>query len=133
MEVAEIKESRYVDRIAKLGFLKDAGLELSTLPDTKIADKPAAGVLVKSPGHKDVKLYFDKVSSLLTKIEHAAIDLLSGREVLEELVLSDYQDHDGLKYAMHSTMYRDGKKIMDGKVTLVEFVDKLDEKVFARP
>jgi hypothetical protein len=132
-EAAQIQESRYVDQIVKLGFLKDAALELSALPETKIADKPALGVLVKSAGHKDVKLFFDKESSLLVKVEHPTLDLLSGKEVTEELVLSDYQDKDGLKYAMKSELWRDGKKIMDGKVTKLEFVDKIDEKVFARP
>jgi len=132
-EVAEIEESRYVDQIAKLGFLKDAAKELASLPEQKIADKPAVGVLVKSQGHKDVKLYFDKESGLLTKIEHSSRDLLSGKDVLEELVLSDYQDQDGLRYAMRSTLLRDGKKIMDGKVTKLEFDAKLDEATFARP
>lgn len=132
-EIAEIQESRHVDNIAKLGFLKDPKIELSALAETKLADKPALGVLVKSQGHRDVKLYFDKESSLLVKVEHLSLDLLSGKEVMEELVLSDYQDKDGLKYAMKSALYRDGKKIMDGKVTELEFVDKMDEKIFARP
>jgi hypothetical protein len=132
-EVAEIQESRHVDKIAKLGFLKDDTIELVSLPESKIADKAAAGVVVKSKGHKDVKLYFDKESGLLVKVEHISLDLLSGKEVLEELVLSDYQDKDGLKYAMKSTLQRDGKKIMDGKVTELEFVDKMDQAIFARP
>lgn len=132
-EVAEIQESRHVDKIAKLGFLKDDTVELASLPESKIADKEAVGVVVKSKGHKDVKLYFDKESGLLLKVEHSSLDLLSGKEVLEELLLSDYQDKDGLKYAMKSTLMRDGKKIMDGKVTELEFVDKMDQATFARP
>ena len=78
-----------------------------------------------------MKLFFDKETGLLAKIEHPAVDLLSGKEVAEELVLSDYEDKDGLKYAMRSTLYRDGKKIMDGKVTKLEFVEKLDAAIFA--
>lgn len=132
-EVAEIQESRHVDKIAKLGFLKDDTVELVSLPESKFADKAAAGVLVKSKGHKDVKLYFDKENGLLVKVEHISLDLLSGKEVLQELVLSDYQDKDGLKYAMQSTLLRDGKKIMDGKVTELELVDKMDQAIFARP
>ncbi len=132
-EVAEIQESRYVDRLAKLSFLRDDAIELTTLAESKIGDKPALGILAKSQGRRDVKLYFDKESGLLAKVEHPALDLLSGKEVAEELVLSDYQDKDGLKYAMRSALYRDGKKIMDGKVTELKFVDKLDQAIFARP
>jgi hypothetical protein len=132
-EAAEVDESRHVDQIAKLGFLKDSAIELSALPEAKISDKPAAGVVIKLKGHKDVKLYFDKETNLLVKIQHPALDLLSGKEVTEELVLSDYQDKDGLKYAMKSELWRDGQKIMEGKVTKLEFVDKMDEKIFARP
>ena len=131
-EAAEIQESRHVDQIARLGFLKDTALTLSALPEAKIADKPAMRVLVKSTGHRDVKLYFDKESNLLVKVEHPTLDLLSGKEVTEELVLSDYQDKDGLKYAMKSELWRDGQKIMAGKVTKLEFVE-IDEKIFARP
>ena len=132
-EVAEIQESRYVDRLAKLGFLKDDAITLTTLPESKIGDKPALSILATSPGHRNVKLYFDKTTGLLSKVEHPALDLLSRKEVMEELVLSDYQDKDGLKYAMRSTVYRDGKKIMDGKVTELKFVDKLDQAIFAKP
>jgi len=132
-EVAEIQESRYVDRLAKLGFLKDDAIALATLPESKIGDKPALGILATSQGRRNVKLYFDKATGLLSKVEHPALDLLSGKEVMEELVLSDYQDKDGLKYAMRSTIYRDGKKIMDGKVTELKLVDTLDRAIFARP
>lgn len=52
---------------------------------------------------------------------------------MKELALSNYQDKDGLKYAMRSSLYRDGKKIMDGKVTELEFVDQLDQAIFAKP
>lgn len=49
-EVAEIQESRYVDRLAKLGFLKDDAISLTPLAESKIGEKPALGVLAEVPG-----------------------------------------------------------------------------------
>jgi hypothetical protein len=131
--LAEMKEQKYAEDFDRLNFLNEKGIELSTLEETQVDGKPAVGVLVKSKGHRDVKLYFDKSSALLVKRRQNVFDPASGKEVSQEVLFSDYQDKDGVKHYRKITAYRDGKKIIEAKVVELEFFDKLEDKVFARP
>lgn len=63
--IAEMRQQKYAEDLDRFGFLKEESIELSVLAEIKIEGKPAAGILVKSNGHPDVKLYFDKSSNLL--------------------------------------------------------------------
>ncbi len=131
--LAEMKEQKYAEDFDRFGFLKDKNVELSTVADITVNGKPAAGILIKSKGHRDVKLYFDKATGLLVKREHRLPDTSPGRLVLQEVLFSDYQDKDGLKHYRKLVLYRDGKKVVDARVTEIEFFDKLDAKAFAKP
>ena len=131
--VAEMREQKYAEDLDRLGFLGARGVEISLLDEIKVGEKPAAGVLVKSKGHRDVKLYFDKASGLLAKREHAVLDPATGKDVRQEVVFGDYQEKDGLKHYQTITVLRGGKKVIDARVTDLEFLEKLDTKIFAKP
>jgi hypothetical protein len=131
--VTEMKEQKYAEDLDRLGFLKEKGIELSALDEIKVDGKPAVGVLVKSKGHRDVKLYFDNASGLLVKRDQQVLDPSSGKEVRQEVIFSDYQEKDGLKHYKKIVALRDGKMVIDARVTEVEFFDKLEAKVFAKP
>jgi hypothetical protein len=131
--LAEMKEQKYGEDLDRLGFRNDKGVELSLIDEVKVDGKPAVGLLVKSRGHRDVKLYFEKETGLLAKREHKVLDPATGKEVVQEVVFADYQEKDGLKHYKSITLYRDGKKLIEAKVTGIEFLKKLDAKVFAKP
>jgi len=131
--VAEMREQKYAEDLDRLGFLKDKDVELSLLDEVKVNGKPAAGIRVKSKAHREVKLYFDKASGLLAKREHPVLDPATSKEVTQEVVFADYEDKDGVKHYKTITAYRAGKKIIDAKVTAIEFLDKVDPKLFAKP
>jgi hypothetical protein len=131
--VAEMKEQKYAEDLDRLAFLREKGIEFSLLNEIKVEGKPAVGVLVKSKGHRDVKLYFDKGSGLLVKREQQILDPSSSKEIRQEVIFSDYQEKDGLKHYRKIVGLRDGKKVIDASVTEVEFFEKLDAKVFAKP
>jgi hypothetical protein len=131
--VAEMREQRYAEDLDRLGFLKDADKELSAVPDADVNGKPAAGVRIKSKGRRDVTLYFDRTTGLLVKRAHAVLDPATGKEVVQEVVFADYADKNGVKHYKTLTAYRAGKKVIDAKVTEVEFLDKVDPKLFAKP
>jgi hypothetical protein len=130
---AEMREQKYAEDLDRLGFLKDTGKELSVVEDARVNGKPAAGVRIKSKGHRDVTLYFDKDSGLLVKRTHPILDPMSGKEATQEVVFGDYADSAGVKYPKALTAFRDGKKVIEVKVTEVEFLDKVDPKLFAKP
>ena len=131
--VAEMREQKYAEDLDRLGFLKDKGIDLTALGESKVDGRAAVGVLIKSKGHRDVKLWFDKESGLLVRRDHRVLDSGTGKEVPQEVVFSDYRETDGVKHYRTLTAYRDGKKIIDAKVREIEFFDMLDKKVFAKP
>jgi len=77
--VTEMREQKYAEDLDRLSFLNETGFELAALEPITVAGKLALGVLVKSKGHRDVKLYFDATSGLLVKREHRLLDSLSGK------------------------------------------------------
>ncbi len=131
--VAEMREQKYAEDLDRLGFLADKRIDLASLGEAKVGGRAALGVLVKSKGHRDVKLWFDKESGLLVKREHRVLDSGTGKEVTQEVAFSDYRETDGLKHYRALTAYRDGKKVVEARVVEMEFFDKLDRKVFAKP
>src|SRR5205807_6042211 len=72
-------------------LLDDKALELSVLADAKVRGRPAAGILVKSKGQPEVRLFFDRDTGLLQKAEYRCADAAKN-EVLRESYFSDYRD-----------------------------------------
>lgn len=132
-DLAEMKEQKHAEDLDRLGFLKDTDKDISLADETRVNGKPAVGVRVRSRGHRDVTLYFDKATGLLVARSHPILDPATGKEVLQEVVFSDYADTAGVKYPRTLTAFRDGKKVISAKVTHVEFLDKVDPKLFTRP
>jgi hypothetical protein len=128
-----LKEQAYMSEVSRLTPLKDKKFELSALGEGKVEGKPALGVRVSSKGHKDVNLYFDKATGLLTKIEHRTIDPASGKELNEERVITEYKDVDGEKEVKKAVVYRDGEKYVDAEVVEIKHLDSIDDSEFNKP
>jgi hypothetical protein len=94
-ELAEMKIGRYYDRVTSLvPVLKEKGFTLESLGELKIRDKPALGVKVSSAGQPDIKMFFDKTTSLLIKTEYRAKAERQDRDVLHESYYSDWREPD---------------------------------------
>ena len=132
-ELAEAKEQAHAGWVASLVPLTGKGLTLAKIGEVEIDKRPALGVKVSGKGRRDVDLYFDKETGLLVKAESRVKDEGSGQEVTQESFYADYKDVQGVKYAMKITVKRDGKPYVEGEVTDVEFAEKLDAGVFAKP
>jgi hypothetical protein len=131
--LAEIKEKLYAEDVAALLFFKKKGYELSPLGEVKVDGRPALGVRVSSPGHRDVNLYFDKAKGLLVKTEARSVDVMTDKEITEEKLLRDYKETDGFLIPTKVSVLHDGKKHVDLEVEEVKFVDKFEDSVFAKP
>ncbi len=128
------QESLYVGLVSSLVPLKDKKFKLATHGEIKIKDRPAVGVRVTAENRRDVKLYFDKESGLLVKIENRAIsEEQGGKEVDDESFLSDHKDVNGVKVPMKMLMMRDGKKFVESETTEIQVLEKLDDGVFGKP
>jgi hypothetical protein len=130
---AGMKEEIESERLVGLVMLKKKDYELSALGEAKVGDRDAVGVRVSAKGKKDVNLFFDKETGMLVKMENRAVDPMSGEEVTQERILSEYKDMDGMKRPSKILINRDGKKFLEAEITEVKAVDKFDDSVFAKP
>jgi hypothetical protein len=103
-------------------------------PDEDVDGKKAAtvDVTVKMDGDKtkEVKLFFDKDSSLLVKYSRKGLSpgAGDGKEALQESVMSDFKVIEGVKVPMKVVNYSDGKKFMSMTQVEYKLLEKLDPK-----
>jgi hypothetical protein len=133
-QLAEAKEDLYANQLTQLTPLLAAGCKLSSLGAVKVDGKPAVGVKVQQKGHRDVRLFFDKDSGLLVKMERRATDFLNREEPYAyEATFGDYKKIDGVQVPYKLTIRRDGKLYAEYENTEVKLAEKLDDKLFAKP
>jgi hypothetical protein len=133
-QLAEAREALYLDGVATLVPLKGEGFKLSPLGDSKVGDAAAVGVKVAHAGHRDVKLFFDKKSGLLLKIESTVkAQEQGGKEVTQEAVYRDYTDVDGVKVPQKMTIKRDGERYVEAENSDVKFPARVPAKEFEKP
>ena len=114
-------------------FLKDKSLKFTAVGESQVKGKPALGVRVSKEGKKDVTLFFDKVTGLMTKVEMRKRDLMTGQEATEERFITEYQDVAGRKAAKKIELHRDGKALLEAEVIEIQIVEKLDDGEFVQP
>jgi len=128
-----LKDGLYQMQVGRLLMLKDKGIEVSAVGEAQVNGKPAVGVRVVKKGEPDVNLYFDKQTALPVKVETRAHDFMTGQEVTEERIITEYQQVDGLPAAKKIEVNRDGKRFLDAEVTEVKFLERIDDSEFAIP
>lgn len=114
-------------------LLADDVFQLSTAKEKAVNGRPAAGVAVRNWKRPDVTLYFDKETGLLAKREALVKDPDADKEVLEEVVVSDYKEAGGRKYHTRLVVTRDGKPFYRSEVSRPRAVEKPDPKLFDKP
>jgi hypothetical protein len=130
-----LKDAQYLIKTARLtSLLKEKDIELSALGEVKVEGKPAVGVRISRKGHKDINLFFDKETNLLSKLEYNTVDASTGKEVAEERIIQEYQkkDKDGLLSPKKVLVKRDGKKYVEAEVVEAKFLEKIDDNEFQK-
>jgi hypothetical protein len=129
----EMRDTLLLDRAVRLvPLLTDNVFNLSVIEEIKVNDRPAAGVGVQVKGRKEMRLYFDKETSLLTKTEHWLVDE-KGKEVRQEVFYSDFKDLGGFKRPTKVLAVRNGAKILEALLTDAKYLDKIDDAEFTKP
>ena len=128
-----IKEAIYSEEMAGLVLLNDKDLELAVIGDSKIGENEVVGIRVSKKDHKDVSLFFDKKTGLLTKIDSRNVDFESNQEVAEEKLMHDYKKIDGMMRPTRVVVNRNDKKYIEMEFTEQKQVDKLDDGTFDKP
>jgi hypothetical protein len=132
--VAGMKDAAHVLRVNFLVCLREKEYQLTSLGEIKVNGRPALGVKIKREGYKDINLYFDKENGLLVKTDHRGIDFMTGQEVDEESIVSDFTESDGYKWAKKLVTLHDGKKYVEAEISEFKLLDQpIDEAEFSKP
>lgn len=132
--LAEEKERLHENWVATLVPLLDGGADLGDAGSTVIDERPATGVRIRTTGHRDVILYFDRETALLRKKATRISDpVRSSKEVLQETYYGEYQRVGGVLVAFKVQVFWDGKLYLDTQLTEVKPQGKLPDEVFFRP
>src|SRR5579862_494764 len=91
----DTKAQLHVRRLFQLTpLLKDKDCQLTALDEIKVDGKPAVGVAVVCKGQRDVRLFFDKETGLIVKVERLAFDDTAMKDQPQEEIYSDFKDVD---------------------------------------
>jgi hypothetical protein len=131
--LAEEKEEHYAGWVAMLTPLRDKAFSLTMLPEVKLGNRTYQGVKVSRMNHRDVHLYFDKETGLLSISATQVVDEQTGKMVEQEVYYNDYQVVDGVRYPMKITILRSRKTFVETNVTDFKPAEKLDDNLFAKP
>jgi hypothetical protein len=127
----DAKEEAYVMWLATLTPLLTDAYTLETIPDGSVDGSPAAGIKASAKGHADAKLYFDKRTNLLVKIERRAREL--GVSLNKTYLFADYKDVDGVKLPVRESQLLEGKKYIERTSATYKLIRRPDDATFAKP
>jgi hypothetical protein len=127
----ELREELYIRYLTTLLPLRQDDMTLGLVPDAQVNGRPAAGIKVTSKGHRDARLYFDKQSGLLVKIERRARQ--AGVLLDKEYVFSDHKEFDGAVLPTREGESLNGKKFTDLAVSSWKMLPKVDDSLFSKP
>jgi hypothetical protein len=130
-ELQELKEELYVWWLATLVPLKDKSFALATVPEVQVDGRPAAGLKVVRVGHEDVRLFFDRASGLLVKVERRGKEM--GAVVAKEYLFGGHKNFDGLQLPTKYTNITNGKKIADVSSISYRLMSRFEDGTFSRP
>jgi hypothetical protein len=129
----ELKQAINLMELGTLRFVDNKEFLLTPLGSSTLDNKPVFGIKVARKGYRDAKLFFSKDTGLLVKIERQAYDPVSMHDVIEERVILEYQEVNGIKVAKEIVVRRGGKKFMKAEISEFKLLDKVDPAEFARP
>ncbi len=118
--------------LAQLLLLRNKDNRFTLLGEEQQGGRSLVGIQVSGAQGK-ANLYFDKSTGLLARARRPMPNLLAGGEMIGETVYEDYREVGGVQYPMHLRSSNRDSSILNIRISSVEFLDKLDARVFAKP
>jgi hypothetical protein len=131
-QLVEIREGMQAGHLTALLPLREPECHLSSVGEAEVAGRPAVGLKVSRGGHRDVLLYFDKQYGYLVKRQER-VKGMTGGEVDEETLYSDYRDFDGVRSYKKMTTKREGKPFLECEFSEFKPVANIPDSTFAKP
>ncbi len=117
------RDRLYAQWVSTLLPLDEEAFELRLLDDATVDRTQASAIEIKRTGRGDVRLYFDKGTTTLVRMDWGQI----------EQHFSEPAEHDGLIYPTKVTDYLNGKMLRESRLTKLEFLDSVDDGTFEKP
>jgi outer membrane lipoprotein-sorting protein len=130
---AEFEHNVYVMNLSNLLPLKDKAYTLTSLGESKIGEQTVVGIKVARDGKREVNMHFDKSTGLLAKTSSKVNDEFAKKEMVQETLMTGWRDKDGVKVFDKLTILRDGKTYIVEEMSEQKPLEKVDEKLFAKP
>lgn len=112
-------------------FLKE-GVKLTILEKENVNGKQAVAIKVSGDG-EDRVVCFETESGLLVKSKGRIDHPLVGKDAQAETVFSDFKKSSGIQFPHRITSYVSGKKVLEMQIEQLEFLDKVDRRLFEKP
>jgi hypothetical protein len=118
--------------LAQLLQLQGKDTELKFLSEETKDGRRLVGIRAVSP-QAAADLYFDKSTGLLAGAQRPLPGPQPGKNMIGENVYSDYREIGGVQYPMHCEGTVKNFYTLDIRIISLEFIDKIEEGVFAKP
>jgi hypothetical protein len=129
-QLADLRHAQHASDVFRLTLLlNDPDYVLKALGESRFGEQTLVGVLVKHKKHKDVKIFFDKQTGLVARMERTTVE--DGQEKPKELLYSEYREFGGIKVPCREVILLDGRKTQDILTTDRKPLERIDEKEFA--
>lgn len=134
-QLAEQKKEQHTSFVATLIPLATPSkkFRLSPFGEAEVDGEQCDGVNVASDKQRTVTLLFSRKTGLLRKSECIVYSDELSKEVVEEIIYSDYRDVEGLKVAHKVAINRDGKKFVVSETQEIRLEKEADPSWFAKP
>ncbi len=130
--VEEQRERMHSESVAWLyPILDDDAYQWCLIIDGKVGDRAADGVVVRREAHREVRLFFDPVTHLLTKTEYEISE--HGRDISQEVLLEDYADFDGVQRPRKALVRWDGAERVQREMSDYRAMKEAAADTFAKP
>jgi|GEM_PF-2605373 len=131
-QMEEFRERGYQTWISSLVPLKDPKFTLTATGEQTDASRTLVGVRVSHPQHRDVTLYFDRETHLLTKTETQGT-AGTGKPGKVETLFGRHKMVEGVLRPMHWTVYYNGAGLYSHDVLEYKLSREPDAETFAKP
>jgi hypothetical protein len=118
--------------LAQLPRLRSKEVKLTALGEERRDGRLLAGIQVVS-SQVMADLYFDKSTGLLARARQPLQNLMGGQQARGETLYDDYREVSGIRYPMHIKISNGDVNSMNITISSIEFLDKIDDSVFAPP
>lgn len=124
-DLAWTREARYQMKVFSLvPLVEETTFTLVPLGELAVEGKPAIGLLVHSPGHRPLALYFDAETFQIVRVLRETMAPLSKLEGVEESVYTDVREFDGVKLPCSTRASFNGSTAMEVKLLALERLDR---------